>query len=165
MPLGELLARGYFPKELPRPFITVPFANAIGAATPLPADFAKSAVKGNKLPTAKVGRYSLARGGLFRRPLSICNPLHYFLLSSELIQNWATISPRVSGSPLAATAPDFKTTGRAIDGKWPQSARPDFAQERRLGMRYVPLPTLPTIATSITFTSWLRDHAPLWPSN
>jgi hypothetical protein len=135
--LGDLLARGYFPKELPSPFVTVPFANALSAASPLPADFAKSAAKGNRLPTAKVARYSLARGGLFRRPLSICNPLHYFLLSKELMQNWATVGPRVSGSPLAATAPDFKTTGRAIDGKWPQGARPDFAQERRLGMRYV----------------------------
>jgi hypothetical protein len=53
------------------------------------------------------------------------------------MQNWGAVAPRVSGSPVAATAPDFKTTGRAIDGKWPQSARPDFAQDRRLGMRYV----------------------------
>ncbi len=125
MALGDLLARGYFPKELPSPFVTVPFANALSTASPLPADFSKSATKGNRLPTAKVGRYSLARGGLFRRPLSICNPLHYFLLSKELMQNWTTLAPRVSGSPLAATAPDFKTTGRAIDGRWPQSARPD----------------------------------------
>lgn len=156
MPLGDLLARGYFPKELPRPFVTAPFANAITAATPLPADFAKSAAKGNNLPTGKVGRYSLARGGLFRRPLGICNPLHYFLLSKELIQNWATISPRVSGSSLAATAPDFKTVGRAIDGKWPQSARPDFAQERRLGMRYV-------LATDINrFYGSIYTHAIAW---
>jgi len=156
VPLGDLLARGYFPKELPRPFVTAPFANAITAATPLPADFAKSAAKGNNLPTGKVGRYSLARGGLFRRPLGICNPLHYFLLSKELIQNWATISPRVSGSSLAATAPDFKTVGRAIDGKWPQSARPDFAQERRLGMRYV-------LATDINrFYGSIYTHAIAW---
>jgi hypothetical protein len=137
VPLGDLLARGYFPKELPRPFVTAPFANAITTASVLPADFAKTASKGNSLPTAKIGRYSLARGGLFRRPLGICNPLQYFLLCKELMQNWSTISPRVAGSPLAATAPDFKTIGRAIDGKWPQSARPDFAQNRRLGMRYV----------------------------
>ena len=92
MALGDLLARGYFPKELPSPFVTVPFANALSAASPLPADFAKSATRGNRLPTAKAGRYSLARGGLFRRPLSICNPLHYFLLSKELMQNWTTLA-------------------------------------------------------------------------
>ena len=98
MPLGDLLARGYFPKELPRPFVTIPFANAIIAVTTLPADFAKSANRRSNLPTAKSGRYSLARGGLFRRSLSICNPVHYFLLSKELMENWATIGSRVSGS-------------------------------------------------------------------
>jgi hypothetical protein len=60
--LGELLARGFFPKELPSPFVTVPFANVLSAGAHLPGDFAKSAAKGNNLPTAKVGRYSLARG-------------------------------------------------------------------------------------------------------
>jgi hypothetical protein len=53
------------------------------------------------------------------------------------MDNWAAISARAAGSSLAATTPDFKTVGRAIDGKWPQGARPDFAQQRRLGMRYV----------------------------
>lgn len=135
--LGDVLSRGFFPKELPRPFTTVPFANALSNAATLPADFAKSATKRNNLPTAKVCSYSLARGGLFRRTLSICNPLHYFLLCKELSDNWANVVSRASGSALAATAPDLKTSGRAIDGKWPQSARSEFAQDRRLGMRYV----------------------------
>jgi reverse transcriptase-like protein len=81
--------------------------------------------------------YSLARGGLFRRPLSICNPLHYFLLCKEMMDNWASINPRVAGTSLAATAPEFKTTGRAIDGRCPQGAREDLAQNTRLGRRYV----------------------------
>jgi len=135
--LGDLLARGYFPKELPRPFVTAPFANTITQAKPLPADFAKTPSKRNGLRPAKAGKYSLARGGLFRRPLSICNPLHYFLLSKELIENWRAIEPRVSGSSLAATSPDFKVIGRAIDGKWPQTAHVNFARDRRLGMKYV----------------------------
>jgi hypothetical protein len=103
----------------------------------LPGDFAKTASKGNHLPTAKTGCYSLARSGLFRRPLNICNPVHYFLLCKELMQNWPAISARLPGSALAATTPDFKASGRAIDGRWPQNARPDFAMDRRLGKRYV----------------------------
>jgi hypothetical protein len=39
----------------------------MAAATILPADFAKSAAKGSVLPTSKVGRYSLARGGLISK--------------------------------------------------------------------------------------------------
>lgn len=137
MPLIDLLTRGYFPKELPRPFVTAPFANAITSATPLQGDFVKTASKKTKLPTANAGHYSLARGGLFRRPLSICNPLHYFLLCKEMIQNWASIAPSVAGTPLAATTPEFKTVGRAINGKFPQGARPDLAQASRLGRCYV----------------------------
>jgi hypothetical protein len=100
-------------------------------------DFAKKASKGNKLPPALAANYSLARGGLLRRHLSICNPLHYFLLCQEMIQNWASISPQVSGTSLAATTPEFKTVGRAIDGKYPQRARLELAQSTRLGRRYV----------------------------
>jgi hypothetical protein len=137
VPLVDVMARGYFPKELPAPFVTAPYATCITAAVVLPGDFAKTASRGNNLPTAQTTLYSLARGGLLRRPLSICNPLHYFLLCKELMQNWGSIGPRVAGTPLAATTPDFKTTGRAIDGRWPQSARHELTQSTRLGRRYV----------------------------
>ncbi|MGD1155926.1 MAG: RNA-directed DNA polymerase [Terriglobia bacterium] len=137
MTLKDLLARGFFPKELPRPFVTARFADVVTSTGALPGDFAKTATTGNKLPTAKTGRYSHARGGLLRRPLHICNPLHYFLLCDELTQNWASIGPRVAGTVLSATSPESKGTGRAIDGKFPQSARPDLAQNTRLGRRYV----------------------------
>ncbi len=137
MPLTDLLTKGYFPKELPRPFVTAPFAAVMTSGVPLPGDFAKKAAKGNRLPTGQAATYSLARGGLLRRQLGICNPLHYFLLCKEMIQNWASIGPRVGGTALAATTPEFKATGRAIDGKWPQRARHELAQSTRLGRRYV----------------------------
>src|SRR5271155_2728968 len=101
MPLRDLLTRGYFPKELPRPFVTSSFATCVSTVAALPGDFAKAATKNNKLPSAQTGTYSLARGGLLRRPLSICNPLHYFLLCNELIQNWAAIKPRVAGTSVS----------------------------------------------------------------
>ena len=137
MPLAALLSRGYFPKELPRPFVTAPFATTVTTALALPGDFIKTASKGNNLPSAHTAMYSLARGGLLRRPLSICNPLHYFLLCKEIVQNWAAINPHVAGTSLAATTPEFKPAGRAIDSKWPQRARQELAQSTRLGRRYV----------------------------
>jgi hypothetical protein len=135
--LTDLLTRGYFPKELPRPFVTGSFAACVSKARNLPGDFAKTASKGNKLPSAQSSIYSLARGGLVRRPLSICNPVHYYLLCKEVTQNWAAIHPRVAGTALSATAPEFKTKGRAINGRSPQSARDDLALSTRLGRRYV----------------------------
>jgi hypothetical protein len=137
MALVDLLARGYFPKELPRPFVTQSFAKATTGAAALPGDFAKPAAKNNNVPAAKTGRYSHARAGLFRRSLSVCNPLHYFLLCKEILQNWPLILPHVAGTPLSATAPTFKTSGRAINGRWPQNARPHLAQMSRMGRRYV----------------------------
>jgi hypothetical protein len=137
MSLRDLLTRGYFPKELPRPFDTASFAKCVSTARNLPGDFAKTAARGNKLPSAQTGVYSLARGGLLRRPLSICNPLHHFLLCNELIQNWAAIKPRVAGTSVSATTPEFKKSGRAIDGKHPQSERDQLARNTRLGRRYV----------------------------
>jgi hypothetical protein len=135
--LISLLARGFFPKELPRPFVSAPFANVITLTAALPGDFAKSAAKNNGMPTAKAGHYSLARQGLFRRHLSVCNPLLYFLLCKEMINSWSSIKRRVAGTTLAATAPELKAQGRAIDGRWPQTARRDLAQSTRLGRRYV----------------------------
>ena len=137
MLLSGLLARGYFPKELPRPFVTAPFANLMSSATAPPGDFSKSAAKNNNVPSAKNAHYSLARQGLLRRSLAICNPLAYYLLCRELLQGWLSVKSRVAGTRLAATAPEFKAKGRAIDGKWPQGARPELAQSSRLGRRYV----------------------------
>lgn len=137
MKLRELLSRGYFPKELPAPFITNNFSNLLTSTTPLPGDFGKKAKKGAKIPTAKACRYSLARGGLLRRQLSICNPVLFYLLANEMTDNWSKILPHISGTRLAATAPEFKSTGRAINGKHPQGARSELAQETRLGKRFV----------------------------
>ena len=156
MALFDLLSRGYFPKELPRPYSTLSFATLLTSGVALPGDFAKTAAKGNQLPVAKAGRYSHARSGLLRRQLSICNPVHYFLLSKELIQNWAALLPSISGTPLAATAPEFKIAGRAIDGKYSQGDRPAVALDSRLGRRYV-------LQTDISrFYSSIYTHSLPW---
>lgn len=132
--LQDLLARGYFPKELPPPFTTVSFASHVCTA-PRVADFAKTIDQ--KPKSSKAGRYSLARGGLLRRPLSICNPVAYFLLCQEIVSSWTEISPFVVGTVISSTHPEEKATGRAVDGHFPQSARSEQARQKRLGKRYV----------------------------
>jgi hypothetical protein len=137
MRLRDLLARGYFPKELPRPFTTTSFAHCVTTKRNLPGDFAKKTGRAAKLPIGRVGVYSMARGGLQRRILGLCNPLHYFRLCQEIAQNWQIITPRVSGSPFAATAPEFKKSGRAIDGRRPLEEKAELVQHTRLGRRYI----------------------------
>lgn len=133
--LNELLSRGYFPKELPAPFNTRSFANAVTTAKTLPADFSKKDGKGASL--ARLGRYSLARGGLFRRPLSICNPIHYFHLCKTISDEWSSILPKVAGTKISATHPEPKPSGRAINGKYSQGDRSKMAQSTRLGRRFL----------------------------
>lgn len=135
MSLSDLLSRGYFPKELPAPFVTDKFSSVMTQSVPQ-ADFSKKIIKGVKVTSGKPAIYSLARGGLLRRKLSICNPVSFYLLSREMIGNWTVIEKNVSGSRLSATAPEFKNTGRAINAKYHQSARSQWAQKSRLGQRF-----------------------------
>ena len=139
MPFQDILQRGYFPKELPPPFVTESFARVVtSATTTLPSDFLPNlTVPRPRVPVAKSVKYSHARGGLLRRPLSIPNPLLYFLLSREIDSHWATLQRNIGGTPLSSTSPEFKTTGRAIDGVHPLSDRPGLAIQTRLNRRYI----------------------------
>lgn len=143
MELKWLLERGYFPKELPKPFTTVPFAKLMtelskdGDLDKIPGDFGKKIVKESKIPVAKEVFYSLARGGLQRRQLSICNPVLFYLLSREMVNHWQEIKPYISGSKFSATEPEFKVNGRAINGKHSQSARSELARKNRIGANYI----------------------------
>lgn len=140
MELKGLLERGYFPKELPKPFTTESFANLLSfeyefLAADLPGDFGKQIVKKSNIRAAKEVFYSLARGGLLRRQLSICHPVWFFLLAREIVSNWEDIEPSVSGSKFAATAPVYQETGRAINGRFPQNGRTPLAIKNRIGAR------------------------------
>ncbi|MBJ8815885.1 RNA-directed DNA polymerase [Citrobacter freundii] len=143
MELKGLLERGYFPKELPKPFTTEPFARLMDTlehfddSTKIPGVFGKPIVKDSRIPTAQEVFYSLARGGLQRRQLSICNPVLFYLLAKEIVSNWQEIKPFVSGSEFAATEPEFKTDGRAINGKHSQNSRVELARKNRIGAKYL----------------------------
>lgn len=140
MPLHDLLARGYFPKELPAPFITTNFSDLLTADTStLSGDFTKAVNKSTvkTIPKAKLCHYSLAHGGLLRRKLSLCNPILFYLLAREIDSNWKSIVGIAGVSPLAATAPVFKAKGRAINGKFAQGDRSKLALKTRLGRRFI----------------------------
>lgn len=141
MSLYDLLNRGYFPKELPNPFVTSSFAQLIASNIgALPGDFKlalQSISKYPKLQSSKCYRYSHARGGpLLRRQLAIPNPLHFSLLCAELAQHWNTLMLYVTGSKVSATAPVLVSKGRALQGKHPQN-RPSLRRKTRLNNRYV----------------------------
>ena len=138
MPLRDILERGYFPKELPNPFVTSLFAASATSAVGLPKDFNPTLVGANpRVRSAKQVKYSHARGGLLRRPLSIPNPLTFYYLAREIDQHWSALQAHVGGTTLSATRPVFAPIGRAIQGAQSQSMGPTLAVQTRLNNRYV----------------------------
>lgn len=139
MALSDILERGYFPKELPNPFVTTSFASAVTASgVVLPADFNHSLGRRHaRIPIAKPTKYSHARGGLLRRQLCLPNPVLHYLLCRELDSNWAALQPSIGGTALSATTPVPAPMGRAIQGARPQAARRELAVQTRINNRYI----------------------------
>jgi hypothetical protein len=138
MTLADILERGYFPKELPNPFVTTSFALAVTAqGIVLPADFNHFPKGHSNKIIGKPTKYSHARGGLLRRQLCIPNPVLHYLLCCEFFTNWSALQPFIKGTNLSATNPIFVTTGRAIQAAQPQGARNELAVKTRLNNRYI----------------------------
>lgn len=95
----DLIARGYFPKELPPPFKT----NYL-------ADFATSRTISFPNPqkkTAKLYSHNHVRYSSLRRNLGIPNPIFFLELSHLLDINWATISQITSHSSFSKSKPTY----------------------------------------------------------
>jgi len=139
MTLSDILARGYFPKELPNPFVTTSFASVVTSSSAvLPNGFNIDwKLRNPSSLSSKTTRYSHARGGLLRRRLDLPNPITYYLLCRELDSNWTALNTNISGTPLSATNPVLAAKGRAIQGQRPQNARSELAVQTRLNNRYI----------------------------
>ncbi len=138
MTLFDTLSRGYFPKELPNPFVTTSFATAVTApGIALPIDFGYNFSGISKPRPGKPTKYSHARGGLLRRQLHLPNPVQYYLLCRELDSNWGALLPHIGGTDLSATNPVLAPNGRAIQGAFTQDMRSELAVQTRLNQRYI----------------------------
>ncbi len=96
--ISGILARGYFPPELPPPFKTESFATVMEstAQAQLPADFTKA-----KNEWCDYVPYSLSRPGSLRRRLAILNPLPYFRLAKFIVDNQALLLRKAADSHLS----------------------------------------------------------------
>jgi hypothetical protein len=86
-PLSIILARGYFPKELPPPFNTKSFgAFADTAPAAFHLDITKKGIKNNLTTRAAV--HNLARTGTLRRKLTIPNPVNQYQIARAVAEGW-----------------------------------------------------------------------------
>jgi len=112
--LLALLGAGYFPDELPPPFVTASFAKfrkAIGAAwSAIPGEYPKT------VPDV----FSIPRTGGLRRDLSIVNPIAEFHVAKLIADNWVAIRKHLKSCDFGAAA--LNITG----GEQRAVAAPDF---------------------------------------
>ena len=97
MPLLEdILAKGYFPAELPPCFTTATFAAACA--------FPNGAPQGFQRPTtAQLSNFSLAKAGnaRFRRRLSLVNPINFFQVATLVASDWTVLERHMGTSALS----------------------------------------------------------------
>ncbi len=111
--LLDLLKFGYFPAEIPPPFNTNSFAEAMAGDVVdllgLPEAIA------NAKKSASTTKYNLARVGTLRRTLEIPNPINQFRLSKEITDNWDTINSIINESDISISKPIIdESSGRAL---------------------------------------------------
>lgn len=128
--LRELLARGYFPAELPPPFNTRDFAKKITAkGQTLPLQFTEPKGK-----WCEYTSYSLARPGALRRRLAILNPLAYYRLSKEIVTHQKSLFKKASPSVVCLSHPKISSDGtRAITTHSSLSDLPTARARSRVG--------------------------------
>lgn len=108
-----LLERGFFPTELPPPFVTETFAK-----------FRNSIYREwlllNQPPKTRFEAYSYPRIGRQRRKLAIVNPISQLFLTKTISDNWTEIRKFLSSSNITLDSPIiYDNSDRAIP-------KPDF---------------------------------------
>lgn len=136
-PLATILARGYFPKELPPPFNTKLFgAFAKTAPEVFHLDTSKKGSKGNLVSRPAI--HNLARTGTLRRKLTIPNPVNQYQVARAVAEGWAELKAVCKQSPISLTTPRYLKHGaRAINPRSPFDAIPPARARSRTASRYL----------------------------
>lgn len=131
--LYNLLSKGYFPKELPPPFTTVSYSQALSGAGATPPTTAFSCSPKYSPPCI----HNLVRTGGLRRNLAIPNPKHFFRLAEHVVTHWTNFTAHTYTSPFSLTKPIETGTDRAISPENELSARAGFRANLRATKRYL----------------------------
>ncbi|WP_310450222.1 RNA-directed DNA polymerase [Sulfuritalea sp.] len=136
-PLSIILARGYFPKELPPPFNTKSFgAFADTAPAVLYLDITKKGSKSNLTTLPAI--HNQARSGTLRRKLTIPNPVSQYQIARAVAEGWGTLKSACAVSPISLTTPRYLKHGlRAINTRYAFDAMPVARARSRVASRYL----------------------------
>lgn len=135
MPLAlhELLANGYFPKELPPPFAATSYATALGQ----PGASPPVAVASQQPCFSPCSDHSLLRVGAIRRHLKIPNPIHFYRLAEHVVAHWVDLESAARISPFSLSLPTINRQGRAIAPEYDLAERPQHRARVRANGRFL----------------------------
>lgn len=131
--LVDLLAKGYFPKELPPAFTTTSFANI---ATTGSGGIARE-ISASAQHHAEMCIHNMVRSGGLRRHLGLPNPVHHARLCDFVVQNWNRLQQKANLSPFSLTKPVDTDPKRAITGFHDLSLTTMKRVELRTRSRYI----------------------------
>jgi hypothetical protein len=131
--LFDLLDKGYFPKELPPPFTTSKFAQAVAGphAPPLTGPFSTAPA------FSMMCVHNLVRTGGLRRNLGIPNPKHFYRLANHVAANWGNLTACTNLSPFSLTKPVDGRPDRAISPEHDFTERTVIRARLRSTCRFV----------------------------
>jgi hypothetical protein len=116
--IEALLARGYFPKEVPPPFSSAAFARKIGNIIPRWAAYEAGLTPQQRRPYPPLSRYArfdMARKGHSRRMLGLPNPVNQYYLASAIADHQDDFEAISSRSPISLTSAKISASGnRAV---------------------------------------------------
>ena len=146
----EILARGYFPRELPPPFNTYAFAT-FAATNP-----AQGCFQGKHHQSTPM-THTVARPDGRRRLLTVPNPASFLRIASEVAANWAALNTHCSQSPYSSTTPaELAGIDRAIGFKFHRADHDALRAERRTTARFA------LIADIVSFYPSIYTHSIPW---
>lgn len=127
----DLLAKGYFPKELPPCFSSLDFTNKIQATSAVPPPGFITP------PSARLCSYSLPKAGGLRRRLAIPNPIPHHALCVLLDSNWPNLQAHLTSSAFSLSTPVADPKGiRALVPRLHFEDLPAMRARNRSSSRY-----------------------------
>ena len=129
--LVDLIARGYFPKELPPPFSTKTFADLVAKNPSL------SLYSYGRSREFRLARHSLFRAGALRRQLAVPNPVSFLELAQLIASNWSEVEKQCQKSSISLSKLDTRSTDRAIVASVPFSQHSLHQASVRASSRYL----------------------------
>jgi hypothetical protein len=126
---SRLLERGYFPAQLPPPFVTATLAAN--------ADLVEKELAASKTHESECETFSVARVAHRRRTVRIPNPISQLILVTSISQHWAELRKHYTRSRITVSRPKAmsRSPGRAIEIPMFGALESERAQ-RSAGYRY-----------------------------